>query len=83
MVRKVVILALLIFFVIGAVGAMAADNKACKGKGALQSMYNWFGTWDKVCTSSSERCCKACEKKCCEDCNIDCGGTCCSGCVKK
>ncbi len=83
MTRRMVILVFLVFFALGTIAAMAADGPVTRKKSVLQAMYNWFGTWDKLCVNRSERCCKACEKKCCDDCNIDCGGTCCSNCVKK
>ena len=83
MIKRIVILALLVFFVVGTASVMAEGNAACKDKGALQSLYNWFGSWDKLCVNKSERCCKTCVKKCCSNCNMDCGGTCCADCGKK
>ena len=62
MIRRIAILVLLIFFIIGIAAVMAEDKAACKDKGALQSAYNWFGSWDKLCVNKSERCCKVCEK---------------------
>ena len=83
MAKKVVILTLVVFFAIGAVAVIAGGDSSCKGKNALQSVYNWFGSWDKVCVNKDARLCKACDKKCCADCNMDCGGTCCPNCCKK
>jgi hypothetical protein len=83
MIKRIVILVFLVFFVPGTITAMAASGPVAHRNNVLQSMYNWFGTWDKLCVDKSERCCKACGKKCCYDCNINCGGTCCSNCGKK
>ncbi|MCX5665510.1 MAG: hypothetical protein NT036_00445 [Candidatus Omnitrophica bacterium] len=83
MVRRIAILVFLVFFASGAIAATSVSGAAKRKNNITQSIYNWLGTWDKLCVNRSERCCKACEIKCCEDCNIDCGGTCCSKCVKK
>lgn len=77
MLRRMIVLAFVVFFLCGAVSAMAAE------KGVLQGMYDWFGGWDKTCAKSAECVCKACGTTCCKSCNTDCGGKCCDKCVKK
>jgi hypothetical protein len=84
MVKRIAIFVFLVFLVLATVAAVAADTgSSAHKKSALQAVYNWFGTWDKLCVSKSDRYCKACDRKCCDNCNIDCGGTCCDGCRKK
>ena len=79
MLKKIVVIALLVFFAAGTFTVMAGEKAAGKDENALQSMYNWFSGWDKA----SECCCKTCGKQCCKNCNADCGGKCCSECGKK
>ena len=79
MVKRVVVLAVLAFFVLGSLSAMAGEQ-GCKNM--AQSMYDWFGGWDKACSKNVDNCCKACGCKCCDTCKSDCGGKCCSACKK-
>ena len=79
MIKKIAVLALLAFFVVGTTMAMAGGQE----KNATQSMYDWFGGWSKTCEKSTTCCCKACGKQCCSTCNTDCGGKCCDKCGKK
>jgi len=80
MVKRIVALTILTFFVLGALSAMAGEQ-GCKNM--TQSVYDWFGGLDKMCSKSAKSCCKACGGNCCDMCKSDCGGKCCSNCVKK
>lgn len=82
MAKRLVTIAFVVLFIFGAVACMAAEGAKAYKKNHVQAIYNWFGTWDKLCVNKSERFCRVCKKKCCDDCNMDCGGTCCADCLK-
>lgn len=78
MLKKVLALVIVVFFLAGSFNATAAE------KNVLQGMYDWFWGWDKGgAAKTAECCCKACGVQCCKSCNSDCGGKCCTKCVKK
>ena len=85
MLRKILAIAIVAFFVIGTLSAMAGEQGKCCDKNPLQGVYNWFGGLGKACgaKSTSTCCCKACGTQCCSSCNTDCGGKCCSACKAK
>lgn len=76
MAKRVLFIAFVVFFALGTVTALAAEN------GFWQSMYDGFSGWGKSCEKSttSTCCCKSCGKQCCAKCDTDCGGKCCSKC---
>lgn len=85
MVRRILVLAIVAFFIAGTFSAMAGEQgKACADKNALQCMYDWCKGLGKTCEGkSASTCCKTCGTQCCSTCNTDCGGKCCSACKKK
>lgn len=77
--RRIVVLTILAFFVLGVMSAMAGEQ-GCKN--VTQSIYDWFGGMDKTDLKNTNNCCKTCGCKCCATCKSDCGGKCCSSCTK-
>lgn len=83
MLKRIMVLAVVVFFAAGTLTAFAGDKASCS-KGFLQGIYDWCAGMDKPGGKKvEETCCKACGKECCKTCHEECGCQCCANCGKK